>query len=131
MVAEHIELALLEDSFLPLAGLQPPFSDRMASIAERTGGALLFDVRIFGDADVERIAAIGYGTIGTAIAILTKCSAIQCVTVNDRDMSETIDALVAWSQMPMPEQIVADYAETAARLLTALRGASRPDRAIG
>lgn len=131
MVAEHIELALLEDSFLPLAGLQPPFSDRMANIAERTGGTLLFDVRIFGDTEVERIAAVGYGTIGTAVAVLTKSGAIECVTVNDRSMSETIDALAAWSRMPIPEQIVADYTATAARLLAALRRAGRLDRAIG
>jgi hypothetical protein len=131
MVAEHIELALLEDSFLPVAGLQPPFCDRMAGIAERTGGALLFDVRIFGDTDVERIAAVGYGTIGTAVALLTKCGTIKCAAANDPRISEAIDALAAWSRMPMSEQIVVDYAETAAHLLAALRGTGRPDRAIG
>lgn len=131
MVAEHIELALLEDSFLPVAGLQLPFCDRMASIAERTGGMILFDVRIFGDRDVERMAAVAYGTIGTAVAMLTKGGAIGCAAVNDRTVSQCIDALAAWNRMPMADQIMADYSDVAARLLATLRGAGQLDRAIG
>jgi hypothetical protein len=131
MVAEHVELALLEDSFLPVTGLQPPFSDRMASIAERTGGALLFDVRIFGDTDVERIAAIAYGTIGTAIAVLMKGGAIKCLATGNRDVSDYLDALTAWSCMPMSEQIATDYTAIAGRLLAKLREAGRLDQAVG
>lgn len=123
MVAEHVELALLEDSFLPIAGLQPPFSDRMTNIAERTGGLLLFDIRIFNDVEVERMAAIVYGTIGTAIAVLMKRGGIKCVTVNDRRVSGYVEALAAWSRMPMSEQAAADYAGTATRMLAILREA--------
>jgi hypothetical protein len=130
MVAEYIELALLEDSFLSVAGLQPPFSDRMASIAERTGGAILFDVRVFADNDIERIAAIAYGPIGTAVAILTKGETIKCVAINDRTVSECMDELAAWSCMAMPEQIITDYAGAAAHLLARLRESGCLDRAI-
>jgi hypothetical protein len=131
MVAEHVELALLEDSFLPVAGLQPPFSDRMAGVAERTGGILLFDIRIFGDSDVERMAAIGYGAIGTAIAMLMKCGAIRCAALNDRSVAECMDTLTAWNRMPMSEQITTDCAGTAARLLARLRAAGCLDRTGG
>jgi len=129
MVAEHVELALLEDTFLPVAGLQPPFSDRMARIAGRTGGSLMFDVRIFGDPAVERMAAIAYGAIGTAIAVLTKRGDIRCVAADDRSAAEHMDALAAWSRMPAAEQAAADYTETTRLLLAALRRAGRLERA--
>jgi hypothetical protein len=131
MVAEHVELALLEDSFLPVAGLQPPFSDRMAGIAERTGGALLFDVRVFEDGGVERMAAIAYGTIGTAIAVLLKCGLIRCVAIDDHGVRECVDALTAWNRMPLSRQIATDYAGTAARLLARLREAGHLARLPG
>ncbi|TIQ36904.1 MAG: hypothetical protein E5X48_08005 [Mesorhizobium sp.] len=113
---------MLEDTFAPVVGLQPPFSDRISNAAARTGGILLFDVRVFGDVSVERIAVIAYGELGSAIAAAMKCGEIKCVTVNDTAMSEHIDALAAWAEMPMPQRATTDYMGIAALLLAALRG---------
>jgi hypothetical protein len=121
MVAEHVELALLEDTFVPADGLQPPFSSRISNIAQRTGGTLLFDVRVFDDAGVERLAAIGYDGIGTAVVTLAKSGEIECATVIDPSMSEHIGALTAWARLPLPEQAAADHMRSAMRLTAALR----------
>jgi hypothetical protein len=121
MVAEQVELALLEDTFVPADGLQPPFSSRMSSIAQRTGGTLLFDVRVFDDADVERLAAIGYDGIGTAVVTLTRAGDVECATVIDPSMCEHIDVLTAWARLPLPEQAAADHMRTATLLMAALR----------
>jgi hypothetical protein len=121
MAAEHLELALLEDTFVPAVGLRPPFSDRILSAAARTGGTLLFDVRIFCDVSIERIAAIAYGEIGSVIAAAMKCGQIKCTSVNDAVLSECIGALAAWAEMPMSQQATMDYMEIAERLLATLR----------
>jgi len=120
MVAEHVELALLEDTFVAVGGLLPPFSDRISSIAARTRGILLFDIRVFGDASVERIAAIAYGEIGTVIAAATRQGDIQCTAVDDA-ASEYVCALTTWAEMPMPSRAATDYMGVAALLLATLR----------
>ena len=126
MVAERVELALLEDTFVPASGLQPPFSNRISSIAERTGGTLLFDVRVFNDAEVERIAAIGYAEIGTTIVILAKSGDMRCTAVIDSMMSDHIRALTAWAELPLPKQAATDHMHIVTLLLAAL--GDRQDR---
>ncbi len=121
MVAEYVELALLEDTFVPVVGLQPPFSDRISSVAARTGGTLLFDVRVFGDVSIERIAAIAYGDPGSVIATAMKCGEIKCTAVNDAAVSECICALTAWAEMPMSQRATTDYMAPAMLLLATLR----------
>ncbi|WP_292227104.1 hypothetical protein [Mesorhizobium sp.] len=47
MVAEHVELALFEQSLGNIeGGLKRPFGDRVAVAAEKTAGSVLFDVRV-------------------------------------------------------------------------------------
>ncbi|MER9243914.1 hypothetical protein [Mesorhizobium sp. M0633] len=72
MVAEHVELALFEQSLGKIEGLHRPFCDRVADAAEKTAGSVLFDVRVDGDICVQRMAAIGYGVTGTAIIVMDK-----------------------------------------------------------
>lgn len=53
MVAEHVELALFEQSLGNIEdGLNRPFGDRVADAAEKTAGS----VRIDGDTCVQRMA---------------------------------------------------------------------------
>ncbi|MBN9243470.1 MAG: hypothetical protein J0I98_11825 [Mesorhizobium sp.] len=127
MVAEQVELALLEDTFVPADGLRPPFSSRMSSIAQRTGGTLLFDVRVFGDADAERMAAIGYDDLGTALVVLAKSGDVRCAAVADPRMAEHIGALTVWARLPLPEQAAVDHTGTATVLLATLRGVGCAD----
>src|SRR5205823_5153625 len=66
MKAEYVELVLFEQS---LARMNRTFSDRVGDVAEKTGGSVLFDIRIDGDARIQRMAAIGYSANGT-VAIM-------------------------------------------------------------
>ena len=82
MVAQYVELALFEQSLGNSDGMHRPFCDRLADVAEKTAGALLFDVRVDGDIYIQRMAAIGYGTTGTAIVVMEKNGQTRCASAN-------------------------------------------------
>ncbi|BCG96930.1 hypothetical protein MesoLj131a_57940 [Mesorhizobium sp. 131-2-1] len=63
MVAGHVELALFEQTFANPDGMHQPF---------------LFDVRVDGDVEVQRMAAIRYSATGTAIIVMEKCGELRC-----------------------------------------------------
>lgn len=120
MVAGHVELALFEQTFANPNGIQPPFSDRVADAAEKTEGSVLFDVRVDGDADVQRMAAIGYGATGIAIVVMEKSGELRCASVNG-DTAALVAELAAWNASPLSEQAHVDYHGTAVTLLAKLR----------
>ncbi|WP_189524203.1 MULTISPECIES: hypothetical protein [unclassified Mesorhizobium] len=72
IVAEHVELALFEQSLGDREGVHQPFGDRVADAADKTGGSVLFDVRVDGDIYIQRMAAIGYAETGTAIIVMER-----------------------------------------------------------
>nr|WP_246750130.1 hypothetical protein [Mesorhizobium caraganae] len=78
-VAEHVELALFEQSLGDREGIHQPFGDRVADAAEKTAGSVLFDVRVDGDICVQRMAAIGYAETGTAIIVMEKRTTEMCL----------------------------------------------------
>ncbi|RRH92182.1 hypothetical protein EH240_31265 [Mesorhizobium tamadayense] len=120
MVAEHVELALFEQSLGNIEGLNRPFCDRVADAAEKTAGSLLFDVRVDGDAGVQRMAAIGWGATGTAIIVMGKNGQLRCASING-DTAPLVAELAAWNASPLSEQARVDYCGTASILLERLR----------
>ncbi|WP_292860874.1 hypothetical protein [Mesorhizobium sp.] len=120
MVAEHVELALFEQSLGNIEGLNRPFGDRVADAAEKTGGSVLFDVRVDGDSCVQRMAAIGYGVTGTAIIVMGKNGQLGCASVSG-DTALLVAALAAWNASPLSEQARVDHSATASILLARLR----------
>ncbi|TPJ48399.1 hypothetical protein [Mesorhizobium sp. ORM16] len=120
MVAEHVELALFEQSLGNIEGLNRPFCDRVADAAEKTEGSVLFDVRVDGDTWVQRIAAIGYGVIGTAIIVMGKNGQLRCASV-DGDIALLVAELAAWNASPLGEQAKIDQRGAANILLATLR----------
>ncbi|MBZ9961929.1 MULTISPECIES: hypothetical protein [unclassified Mesorhizobium] len=120
MVAEHVELALFEQSLGNIEGLNRPFCDRVADAAEKTEGSVLFDVRVDGDTWVQRIAAIGYGVIGTAIIVMGKNGQLRCASV-DGDTALLVAELAAWNASPLGEQAKIDQRGAANILLATLR----------
>ncbi|MFD1983340.1 hypothetical protein ACFSOZ_11745 [Mesorhizobium newzealandense] len=121
MVAEHVELALFEQSFGNREGLHQPFGDRVADAAEKTAGAVLFDVRVDGDICVQRMAGIGYGETGTAIIVMEKSGQLRCASING-DTALLVAELAAWDASPLSEQARGDHRGTAIILLARLRG---------
>lgn len=120
MVAEHVELALFEQTLGNGDGMHRPFYDRVADAAEKTAGSVLFDIRVDGDMHIQRMAAIGYGKATTAIVVMEKNGQLRCASVN-ADTDLLVADLAAWSAAPLSEQARADYHGTAVILLAKLR----------
>ncbi|WP_245274503.1 hypothetical protein [Mesorhizobium sp. L2C066B000] len=120
MVAEHVELALFEQSLGNIEGLNRPFCDRVADAAEKTAGSVLFDVRVDGDVCVQRMAAIGYGVTGTAVIVMEKNGQLRCASINE-DTALLVAELAAWNASPLREQARVDHRSTASILLAKLR----------
>ncbi|RNJ42492.1 hypothetical protein B5V01_03680 [Mesorhizobium erdmanii] len=120
MVAEHVELALFEQSLGNIEGLNRPFCDRVADAAEKTAGSVLFDVRVDGDTWVQRMAAIGYGETGTAIIVMEKNGHLRCASISG-DTALLVAELAAWNASPLSEQARLDPCGTASILLAKLR----------
>ncbi|MFD1984480.1 hypothetical protein ACFSOZ_17895 [Mesorhizobium newzealandense] len=121
MVAEHVELALFEQSLGNREGLHQPFGDRVADAAEKTAGSVLFDVRVDGDICVQRMAGIGYGETGTAIIVMEKSGQLRCASING-DTALLVAELGAWDASPLSEQARGEHRGTAIILLARLRG---------
>lgn len=120
MVAGHVEMVLFEQSMANADGIQRPFSDRVADAAEETAGSVLFDVRVDGDAYIQRMAAIGYGGTDTAIIVLEKSGQLRCASVNS-DTALLVAELAVWQASPLSEQARVEYRGTALILLAKLR----------
>lgn len=59
MKLQYVDLVLFEQSLAGTGVMNRPFSDRVGDVAEKTAGAVLVDVRIDGNASIQRLAAIG------------------------------------------------------------------------
>ncbi|WP_214477587.1 hypothetical protein [Mesorhizobium sp. dw_380] len=127
MVVEHVELVLFEQSLRESDGVHLPFGDRVADVAEKTAGFVLFDIRLDGDRHVRRMAAIGYGTTGTAIIVMDKEGQLRCASVNG-ETGFLVSDLAAWCASPLSEQARVDFHGTAVMLLAKLRSTGHFDQ---
>lgn len=127
MKAEYAELVLLEQSLACAEGMSRPFSDRVGDVAEKTGGSILFDIRVDGDIQIQRMAAIEYGADGTVAIVMDKNGKLSSEPV-DEDNNHLVVELTAWNSLPMAEQVVVSYSGAAASLLAKLRKSGRFDR---
>ncbi|WP_195175177.1 hypothetical protein [Mesorhizobium sp. INR15] len=104
-----------------------PFSDRVDDVAKKTGGSVLFDVRV--DATgIQRMAAIGYGADGVVAIFIDGNGDITSLPVGG-DSDAQIAELAAWGRLPMAQQVTASYLDAATTLIAELRQAGRFDRA--
>ncbi|QPC95110.1 hypothetical protein [Mesorhizobium sp. INR15] len=121
MAAGHIELVLFEQSLADGDGMHRPFGERIADAADKTSGHVLFDVRVDGDAQIRRMAAIGYGDADAAIVVLEKGGQLKCTSVNG-DSTLLVADLAAWEAAPLRDHVRNQYHATALILLSKLRG---------
>lgn len=126
MQAEYVELVLLEQSLANTDGMYRPFSDRLGDVAEKTGGSVLFDVRVESDIRIQRMAAIGFGVDGTVAIMMDKNGQLISAPING-DNAPLVAELTAWTSLPMAEQVCVGYGGAAAKLLAELRKSGRPD----
>jgi len=119
MKAEYVELVLLEQSLSYADGLNQSFSNRVSDVSEKTGGSVLFDVRVDSDVSIQRMAAIGYGTDGTVVIVMRKDGHLLSAPVNENDF--LIGEMSAWNSLSMADQVRVSYSATVATLLERLR----------
>lgn len=127
MKAEYVQLVLLEQSLLARDGIQRPFSDRVGDVAEKTGGSVLFDIRVDGDTRIQRMAAIGYGANDTVILIMDKNAQLSSAPVGE-DNNDLVAELTTWSSLPMTERVSVSYGGTAKVLLVEVLKSGRLNR---
>jgi hypothetical protein len=120
MKAQEVELVLFEQSLAVMGGMDRPFYDRVCDIAEKTGGVVLFDLRVDGDARVCRMGAIGYGASGTVTILLARDGQLTSAPIS-QDNHFLVDELTAWALLPMAEQARIAYRGTAVIFLAKLR----------
>jgi len=120
MMAEYVELALLEQSLANTGGIQRPFFDRVGDVAEKTAGSVLFNIRVDDDTYIQRIATIGYGANGTVAIMMDKNGQLSSAPVNG-DNDFLVAELAAWYASPLGEQARVDYRGTAVTLIAKLR----------
>ncbi|MER9331176.1 hypothetical protein [Mesorhizobium sp. M0488] len=124
MKAEYVELVLLEQSLANKDDMNRPFSDRVGDVAEKTGGSVLFDVRVDGDTLITRMAAIGYGANGTVVITMAKNGQLASAPMKGNS-DHLVAELTAWYSLPMAEQIGVSFSSTAAILLAVCRESGR------
>lgn len=128
MKAEYVELVLLEQSLANTYSMNRPFSDRVDDVAEKTGGSVLFDVRVDGDPRIRRMAAIGYDANDPVVAIvLDKDGQLRSAPV-DADSDLLVAELTVWGSLPMGQQASATCSGAATALLAKLSKLGRFDR---
>ncbi|MER9655756.1 hypothetical protein NKJ26_19915 [Mesorhizobium sp. M0152] len=94
---------------------------------KKTGGSVLFDVRVDGDPLISRMAAIGYGAYGTVVITMAKNGQLASAPING-DSDHLVAELTAWCSLPMAEQICVSFSSTASILLAECRKSGRFDR---
>jgi hypothetical protein len=119
MNARYVELVLFEQSLSTVDGITRPFWDRVQDAAEKTAGSVLFDVRVDGDQQFQRIAAIGYGAGVTVAIVMGRDGHLVSATLDGCD--DLITEIAAWCSLSMVEQSSISYSGAAARLLAKLR----------
>ncbi|CDX44995.1 conserved hypothetical protein [Mesorhizobium sp. ORS 3359] len=132
MAADELDSLVFQMAVESVGALSIGFTEKAAAIAARSRGLLLFDVRVDGDAAVQRIAAIRYPSDRTGVLALD----IRGVGIRHCIVGGTFSALTAplenWTGMPLSMQAKISVDDHATLFLGALREAghlpiSQPD----
>lgn len=123
MAAEELDAIIFGMAVESVRALPLGFAEKVAEIANRSHGVLLFDLRIDGDLEMQRIAAVRYPSNQTGILALDKQgSAISHCMVNG-NFSSSIAPLEDWNTLPLPMQARTSIAGPASLFIDALRNA--------
>ncbi|MET3597750.1 hypothetical protein ABID26_007176 [Mesorhizobium shonense] len=132
MAADELDSLVFQMAVESVGALSIGFTEKAAAIAARSRGILLFDVRVDGDAAVQRIAAIRYPSDRTGVLALD----IRGVGIRHCIVGGIFSGLTAplehWTGMPLSMQAKINVDDHAALFLGALREAghmpvSQPD----
>nr|WP_258119879.1 hypothetical protein [Mesorhizobium onobrychidis] len=99
------------------------FNQKAAEIAARSHGILVFDVRVDGDSEVQRVAAIRYRGDQTGVVALDRQGLVIRHCMVNGTFSHFIAPLENWTSMPLSMQAKIDVTVDAGLFLSALRNA--------
>ncbi|RAZ72925.1 hypothetical protein [Mesorhizobium atlanticum] len=123
MAADELDSLVFQMAVESVRALSLGFTEKAAAIAARSRGILLFDVRINGDAAVQRIAAIRYPSDRTGVLALD----IQGLVIRHCIVGGILSGLTAplenWTSMPLSMQAKVNIDHHATLFLGALRKA--------
>lgn len=123
MAADELDSLVFQMAVESVGALSIGFTEKAAAIAARSRGILLFDVRVDGDAAVQRIAAIRYPSDRTGVLALD----IQGVAIRHCMVDGIFLGLTAplenWTGMPLSMQAKISVDDHATLFLGALREA--------
>jgi hypothetical protein len=99
------------------------FSDRVSTIADRSAGSLVCNVRLEGDSQFQRIAVIRFPSGGIGIVALGKDGlSIGSCTANGA-FTSFLEPLAEWHRLPLRDQAASDIRGHVSLFAAALRNA--------
>ncbi|ESZ56823.1 hypothetical protein NKH64_28230 [Mesorhizobium sp. M0999] len=123
MAVDELNLMVLQMAVESVRSLSLSFAEKAAEIATRSRGSLLFNVRIDGDAQVQRVAAIRYHGGQFGVLALDGHGLVTHYCIVNGMFSHYIAALESWHRMPLSMQAKMDANGNARLFVEALRDA--------
>ncbi|RUU14513.1 hypothetical protein EOD23_00720 [Mesorhizobium sp. USDA-HM6] len=123
MAADELDSLVFQMAVESVRSLSLSFTEKAAAIAARSRGILLFDVRVDGDAVVQRIAAIRYPSDRTGVLALDRQGFVIRYCIVGGIFSGFIAPLENWTSMPLSMQAKINVDDHATLFLGALRKA--------
>ncbi|MGX7877257.1 hypothetical protein ACVDG5_035710 [Mesorhizobium sp. ORM6] len=123
MASDELDWAIFQMAVESVRSLSLSFNERAAEIAARSQGTLVFDVRVEGDPEVQRIAAIRYRSERTGVVALDRQGVVTHYCMVNGTFSDLMAPLENWTSMPLSMQAKIDVTALAGLFLDALRNA--------
>ncbi|MER9426189.1 hypothetical protein NKI88_27660 [Mesorhizobium sp. M0317] len=123
MAADELDALVFGMAVDSVRALSVPFAEKVAEIAHRSLGDLLFNLRIDGDMEFQRVAAIRYPSYQTAVLVLDKQGLSTSHCMVNGTFSSFIAPLEEWNTLPLATQARTSIAGSASLFIGALRNA--------
>lgn len=123
MAADELDAIVFRMAVESVLALPLGFTEKVAEIATRSHGVLLFDLRIDGDMELQRIAAIRFPSNQTGVLALDKRGAVTNHCMVNGTFSEFIAPLEDWNTLPLAIQARTSIAGQTSLFIGALRNA--------
>lgn len=123
MATDELDALVFRMALESVHALPLSFAEKAAEIAARSHGILLFDVRIEGDAEFQRTAAIQYSSDQLGILALDKQGSGTRHCMINGGFSSFIAPLENWTRLPLSTQATLDITGHVSLFIGALRNA--------
>lgn len=123
MAADELDALVFGMAVDSVRALSVPFTEKVAEIAQRSHGVVLFNLRIDGDMELQRVAAIRYPSNQTGVLVLDKQGLLTSHCMVNGTFSSFIAPLEDWNTLPLATQARTSIAGPASLFIGALRNA--------